>query len=182
MFQELLIDLLKDGYKVSFNAPGHSMYPTILANESVVVEPVEPSTVQKGDIVLYRSNGSLIAHRVMGIVREDRAREFSSLIAAFAPQDSMTGETASFQPEIAQRPQGADGSGSGNKCLFILCGDAARTYDQPVKPGQILGKVVSIERNGSSFNPYSLQHKLSSWFIKTSRRLKAFLGFRKSVQ
>ena len=70
MFPELVTDLLKCGYKVSFNAPGHSMYPTIMANETVVVGPVEPSAIHKGDIVLFRSNGSLVAHRVMGVVKE----------------------------------------------------------------------------------------------------------------
>ena len=181
MFQELLIDLLKDGYKVSFNAPGHSMYPTILANESVVVEPVAPTTVHKGDIVLYRSNGSLIAHRVMGIVRADRARDFSSLIEAFAPDAHSKAETESSKPETAHYSQDADWCGLSENCFFILRGDAARTFDEPVKSDQILGKVVSIERNGSSLNPYSLQHKLTSWLLRTTLRLKSHLGFRKTA-
>ncbi len=179
MFKDVVIDLLKDGYKVSFNAPGHSMYPTILANEPVVVEPVEPVTVHKGDIVLYRSNGSLIAHRVMGIVREDRAQEFSSLIQAFMPEGQASDETAPFKSENAYAPQDDRVSGSSGNCFFILRGDAARTFDEPVKSNQILGKVVSIERNGSSLNPYSWQHKLTSWFVKTSCRLKMFLRLSK---
>jgi signal peptidase I len=173
MFKDIVIDLLKDGYKVSFNAPGHSMYPTILANEPVVVEPVAPTTVHKGDIILYRSNGSLIAHRVMGIVREDRANEFSSLIEAFAPDDHSNQETASFQPQTAPCPKVSDSGSSSEKCFFILRGDAARAFDEPVKSDQILGKVVSIERNGNSLNPYSLKHKLTTWLLKTTLRMKS---------
>ena len=182
MFQDLVIDLLKDGYKVSFNAPGHSMYPTILANESVVVEPVEPSTVHKGDIVLYRSNGSLIAHRVMGVVKGDRAGEFSSLIQAFAPEEQLAEEAELPGSENAHCAQDADLGGSSDKCFFILRGDAVPTFDDPVKSDQILGKVVSIERNGSSLNPYSLKHKLATWLLKTTLRLKSLLGIRKPVQ
>ena len=182
MFQDLVIDLLKDGYKVSFNAPGHSMYPTILANESVVVEPVEPMTVHTGDIVLYRSNGSLIAHRVMGIVTEDRAREFSSLIGAFAPEEQLTDETAPLESQRDLCQQEAGVGGSSEKCFFILRGDAARTFDEPVKSDQILGKVISIERNGNSLNPYSLQHNLTTWILKATLCLKSFLNFPKHAQ
>ena len=181
MFQDLVIDLLKDGYKVSFNAPGHSMYPTILANESVLVEPVEPSTVHKGDIVLYRSNGSLIAHRVMGIVKADCAREFSALIEVFAPEEQLAEETAPLGSETAHCPEDEGLDASSEQCFFILRGDAVPTFDDPVKSDQILGKVVSIERNGTSLNPYSLKYKLASWLLKTTLRLKLFLAISKNL-
>ena len=45
--------------------------------------------------------------------------------------------------------------------LFILRGDAAYTYDEPVYPDQILGKIVAVERNGHRINPYSSIYKLS---------------------
>ena len=182
MFPELVTTLLKDGYKVSFNAPGHSMYPTIMANESVVVEPVDPLTVGRGDIILYRSNGSLIAHRVMGIVRDDKAEEFSSLIEAFSPDVNCPKENALDTLEKGNIPQDSKLCGSSAKLFFILRGDASRTFDEPVKSDQILGKVISIERNGNTVNPYSLQHKLTTWFFKTSLRLKTFLGLRQTSQ
>jgi signal peptidase I len=182
MFPELVTTLLKDGYKVSFNAPGHSMYPTILANESVVVEPVEPLAVGRGDIILYRSKGSLFAHRVMGIVRDDKAEEFSSLIEAFSPDVNCPGENAPDTLEKSNIPQDLKLCGSSEKLFFILRGDASRTFDEPVKSDQILGKVISILRNGNTVNPYSLQHKLSTWFFKNSLRLKSLLGLRKTSQ
>ncbi len=182
MFQELVTTLLKDGYKVSFKAPGHSMYPTIMANESILVEPVEPLTVGRGDIILYRSNDSLIAHRVMGIVRDDKAGEFSSLIEAFSPDVHCPQENALSKSEKGNIPQDSKLCGSSEKLFFILRGDASRTFDEPVKSDQILGKVISIERNGNTVNPYSLQHKLTTWFFKTSLRLKTFLGLRKPAQ
>ena len=65
MFPELIIELLQDGYKVNFSAPGHSMYPTIMANETIMVEPIDAATVRLGDIILYRTNSRLTAHRVI---------------------------------------------------------------------------------------------------------------------
>lgn len=182
MFKELVTDLLKGGYKVSFTAPGHSMYPTIMANESVVVEPVEPLTVHKGDIVLYRSNGRLIAHRVLGVIRDDKAEEFSSLIEAFSPDGQSALENTPSELEAGNASQNSDRCGSSENRFFILRGDASRTFDEPVKSDQILGKVISIERNGNSLNPYSLQHKLTTWLFKTSLRLKFFLGLRQTAQ
>ncbi|KGM43132.1 hypothetical protein JY97_09315 [Alkalispirochaeta odontotermitis] len=43
------------------------MFPTIMANESIVVAPIDPETVRLKDIILYRTNGQLIAHRVVSI-------------------------------------------------------------------------------------------------------------------
>jgi len=159
MFPKLVTNLLKDGYKVSFNAPGHSMYPTIMANETVVVGPVEPSAVHKKDIVLFRSNGNLVAHRVMGIVKDDTANEYSTLLKSFCP-----GEGPSTSKSI-------------QSLFFILRGDAVRTFDDPVTAEQILGKVISLERNGKIINPYSLKHRLSCWANRWATRLKRYLFF-----
>jgi signal peptidase I len=149
MFPELVTDLLRNGYKVSFSAPGHSMYPTILANETLVVEPVAPLDVHKGDIVLYRSNGNLIAHRVKGVVRDGKTNEYSTLLTSLC---------------------------------FILRGDAARTPDEPVSAEQVLGKVISVERNGNMVNPYGLGHKLASRSHRWAARLKRHLFFSSNHQ
>jgi len=211
MFPELVTDLLKDGYKVSFNAPGHSMYPTIMANETVVVGPVEPSAVLKGDIVLFRSNGSLVAHRVMGIVKDDKANEYSTLLKSFCPVkgssatepidggDSHSLTVPDNQSNPPNRPsiptgreaeeafgkfsrprkafQGPQSRSSIQSPFFILRGDAARTFDEPVTSEQVLGKVIFLERNGKIVNPYSLKHKLSCWAHRWAARLKKYLFF-----
>ena len=64
---ELSNDLLRNGQSVRFSAPGRSMYPTIREGESITVQPVSPSAVQKGDIILYRWQQGVIAHRIVGI-------------------------------------------------------------------------------------------------------------------
>ena len=51
------------------------MYPSIREGELITVEPVVPSDVKLADIVLYRSERGLIAHRVVEIAARD-ARVF----------------------------------------------------------------------------------------------------------
>lgn len=59
---------------------------------------------------------------------------------------------------------------------FILRGDASTICDKPVKPAQILGKVIAIERFGRSIDPYSSIHILSSlglaWMARSKRLLR----------
>ena len=64
---DLSTELLGRGKRVRFRAPGRSMYPTIRENEAITVEPVEPRHVKVGDIILYRSGESVVAHRVIRI-------------------------------------------------------------------------------------------------------------------
>lgn len=171
MFPELIIELLQDGYKVNFSAPGHSMYPTIMANETIVVEPIDPATVRLGDIILYRINGRIVAHRVIRIEK--------------MPDGSMTtsrsSEPASFQIPIKGESSRLKRSAlqvkrSLSEALrFALRGDASSSCDEPVKAGQILGKVVSIERNGRCINPYSWTHRLTCFVLSWASRIKGIL-------
>ena len=141
MFPELITELLKDGYNVNFSAPGHSMYPTIMANENILVAPIDPAAVRMGDIILYRTNGSLIAHRVTLI-------------------NKMNHNGINTYPDWS----------------FILKGDASATYDEPVKDEQVLGKVISIERNGCVIDPYSITHKLGCLARRLTARFRAILN------
>jgi signal peptidase I len=141
MFPELITELLQDGYQVNFSAPGHSMYPTIMANEKILVAPIDPTAVRMGDIILYRANGSLIAHRVRLIKK-------------------MHNDAVNTYPDWS----------------FILKGDASPICDAPVKVEQILGKVISIERNGCSIDPYSITHRLGCLARRLTSRVKTILN------
>ena len=167
MFPEIITDLLQNGHLVRFKAPGHSMFPTIMANETVLVEPIAPSAVHRGDIILYRCNGNLIAHRVMGMVTDENGNDYSSLLQAFSvradrgPQQTKNGEEPSPCP--------------GANRVFILRGDAARSFDEPVTTDQILGKVVAVQRYGRNLDPYSFKHRFQglmfAWALRIKNRL-----------
>ena len=68
-FPGLVSTLLGEGRDVRFSAPGRSMYPAIREGETITVRPVPPAAVKKGDILLYRWQEGVIAHRVVGIER-----------------------------------------------------------------------------------------------------------------
>jgi len=55
---------------------------------------------------------------------------------------------------------------------FILRGDASTTCDAPVKPAQVLGKVVRVERGNRRLDPYSRRVRLWSMLYLWLARLK----------
>ena len=63
---------------------------------------------------------------------------------------------------------------SQNGCglTFILRGDASAGCDAPVKPEQVLGKVVCLERNHRRIDPYSWRVRLWSMFYLWLARCK----------
>jgi hypothetical protein len=152
MFPELIKELLQDGYKVNFRAPGHSMYPTIMANETILVEPIHPGAARIGDILLYQTNGRLVAHRVVHINMP--AGNSNSSNSKYDTQSAAL----KFLPS------------------FTFRGDACPSCDAPVRADQILGKIVAIERNGYSVSPYSLTHKFGCLAHRWSSRLKEMLN------
>ena len=135
-------DLLSLGLGVRFRAPGTSMHPTIRHGDVITVEPVAPSKLKKGDIILHRFQGDIIAHRIVNIEEKN-----------------------------------------GCGLTFILRGDASTTCDAPVKPEQVLGKVVGLERDNRPIDPNSLrvrvwsmlylllvrvERSVSQWFLPQS--------------
>ncbi len=68
---DLTTELLSQGATVRFRPTGRSMYPSIREGELITVEPVQASDVKIADIVLYRSERGLIAHRVVEIASRD---------------------------------------------------------------------------------------------------------------
>ncbi|MBO3739209.1 S24/S26 family peptidase [Actinoplanes flavus] len=60
------------GQAVEFRPRGHSMVPLIGSGDQVRVEPVDPSAVEVGDIVLARVTGATYLHLVSAV---DHARK-----------------------------------------------------------------------------------------------------------
>ncbi len=87
MFLDITTELLRCGKSVRFRAPGRSMHPTIKDGETITVEPVKPSGIKRGDIVLYRFEKGVIAHRVVRIEKNDGAPLFILRGDALGAQD-----------------------------------------------------------------------------------------------
>jgi len=67
LFRRVVGDLLGSGYAAGFRASGRSMYPAIRDGERIIVEPVAPADVAKGDILFCETPGGLLAHRVVAV-------------------------------------------------------------------------------------------------------------------
>jgi hypothetical protein len=139
LFLDVSTELLQCGHSVRFQAPGRSMHPTIKEGETITVEPVQPPAVRTGDIVLYRTEAGVIAHRVIRIERRDSSSE-----AALRAQEQG----------VKPRPSPSQSSALSAQQLFFLRGDASANCDRPIEGGHILGKVVSVERDGRLIDPY----------------------------
>ena len=150
LFIETSSALLRKGHHVKFRAPGDSMYPTICDGDIVSVTPIETGSITIGDIILYRHRSGVTAHRVMRILKRS---EKNSCSALQGPQDRSLSETLEF----------------------VFRGDAAINNDAPVSSEQILGKVVSIERNGRRIDPYCLRIKLHCKIRRFGSRIKRLL-------
>jgi len=59
--------ILADGRIVRFEAGGDSMYPLIRSGDRLLVEPVAPRALRRGDVVLARLDRGLTAHRIVRI-------------------------------------------------------------------------------------------------------------------
>ena len=150
LFSEMLEETLNRGHSIRFRAPGDSMYPTICDDDLITVEPIKPATVIVGDIILYEHKSKVTVHRVMHILKRS---EKNSCSALQGPQDRSLSETLEF----------------------VLRGDAAIKYDDPVCADQILGKVVSIERNGRRIDPYRFRVKLHYKTRRLASRIRRLL-------
>jgi len=57
--------LLDENHPLNFNMQGFSMYPTMREGDSAIVEKWNPELLEAGDIIVFRSNNKLVAHRLI---------------------------------------------------------------------------------------------------------------------
>jgi hypothetical protein len=150
LFSDMIEETLDRDHSIRFRAPGDSMYPTICDGDVVTVMPIDTASITIGDIILYRHRSGVTAHRVMRILKRSEKNSRSGLKG---PQDRSSSETLDF----------------------LLRGDAAINDDAPVSSQQILGKLVSIERNGRRMDPYCRRIKLHYKIRRFGCRIKRIL-------
>ena len=158
---ELMTQLLQEGHRVRFQAPGKSMRPAVLDGDILIIEPIEPAVIKIGDIILYQAEERMIAHRVKSIEK----------IEYRGHNPAKPGAGAALTPSSpVDKPD--DRPATGKLYAFILRGDASYSYDEPVYADQILGRAVTIERNNRTINPYALSYRLTCRARIWAARLK----------
>ena len=66
----MLIAKLQEGKTVSFRPRGHSMTGKIESKQLCTVEPIDPSVLKVGDIVLCKVHGNQYLHLIIAIDQE----------------------------------------------------------------------------------------------------------------
>lgn len=68
---DVIAEVLARGHRARFTASGNSMHPFIRSGQRLVVEPVDPRSLRRGDVVLARLERGLTAHRIVGVEARD---------------------------------------------------------------------------------------------------------------
>jgi signal peptidase I len=74
-------------------------------------------------------------------------------------------------------PKDSQNRSSSETLQFILRGDAALVFDDPVSADHILGKVTLVEREGRHINPYSFKATICFKARRLATRLKRTILF-----
>jgi hypothetical protein len=146
------------------------MRPVILPSDVLHVAPVRAEDLSIGDIAIYHAGTRIIAHRVVRIQKGevDSNRHF----APFAFTPSNTAGPSLKARSAAPQAQRSSILTAGEPPLQItLKGDACSTPDPAVTAGQILGKVIGVERHGRQVAPYRLSCTLYSCTYRFLARL-----------
>jgi len=108
-FQPVLRSLLAEGLTVRFEAGGRSMLPTIHDGDTLVVAPVDPASIERGDVIVVEGPTCVRAHRVVGeenggdptlLLRGDAQR----LMDAPVCPDRVLGRVVGLERRGARRP------------------------------------------------------------------------------
>lgn len=176
-FQEAVEDLLLGGYSVQFSAPGHSMHPTLKQGDTLIIDPVQPADLTIGDIVLYRRDDRLFAHRLVKIEAAPAcATSRAPSESAFAPGGAGR-RLSTHHGQDASTSQRSDNPPGGEALRFFLHGDYRPAPDPPIIAAQILGKVVAAERSGLRLDPCGWKARLYSRIYRLALRIKRSLPF-----
>lgn len=71
---ELAEDLIENEQTVSFWMQGYSMFPTLYPGDLGLVEKCDPASLKSGDIIVFRQNKQLVAHRLMRVTTASEKR------------------------------------------------------------------------------------------------------------
>ena len=175
------------------------MHPTIRDGEVIAVEFVESRDVKNGDILLYRSAKRVFAHRVVAILnpRSSILYPLSSILhplSSIFSRSSILNVPSPFLRLLSSilNPQSSKSISSSSivdrrssifhplsstlspQYSFTLRGDASSTCDAPVESGRVLGRVISVERNGRKIAVNStiakVTHYLRACAFRVARR------------
>jgi len=117
LFGAVIEHVLTAGTTVRFRAEGTSMYPTIRDGEAITIASIAAADVVRGDVLLCRHEGRMLAHRVVEVTTRGADRFFELRGDSKAACDTLVSADAVVGRIVGVRRNGR---------LRRLCGRAAR--------------------------------------------------------
>lgn len=103
--------LLEEGHAIRIKPEGYSMYPLFVpGRDAAIIEKVPADTLKRGDVVLYRRDGSiLVLHRICRITQEGfyMVGDNQSAIEGPLRTDQIKGKMVAFERK-SRRPVSVD--------------------------------------------------------------------------
>lgn len=121
LVHETISDLLGRGISVRFQVTGDSMYPVIHSGDFVLVEPVDPARVRRGDVVLSLTKRGLTAHRIVAIDGTTFTTRGDNCLVLDAPFTAaqLLGRVTSAEHEGRTRPVAGIRSAAARAAAFL---------------------------------------------------------------
>lgn len=92
---DVIAAVLESGHSARFTATGNSMYPSIRSGDALVVEPVDPGALRRGDVVLAQLPRGLTAHRIVRMERRG-----GQVISITTRGDNCGSDDDPFSPDL----------------------------------------------------------------------------------
>ncbi len=141
-YLSMLRELTEEGREVGFRITGSSMNPFLvhLRDTAIFKKPDRP--LCRGDIVFYqRDSGQYVCHRIQRVC--GRAASRKSRDPASAEESQRSAVSAGFRDGVT----------------YDLIGDNQIETEHGVRPDQIFGLVVRVNRGGKVLTPESFWWK-----------------------
>ncbi len=84
--------LLSDGASVRLRLSGYSMFPFLRPHDIAIIEPIDASELKRGDVIVFCSEGRWIAHRLVGMNRQNGQRTLTAQGDSISKPDALIGE------------------------------------------------------------------------------------------
>ncbi len=136
----IMLDCLAAGQELVLTVTGDSMSPFLRHRRDrvVLVKPADPTTLQVGDVPLYRrKNGQFVLHRIVERDDGNKRRRY--------------GEKKTLPSMHSSSP-----------LTYTMCGDAQTQYEPNIQPTQIVAVAVAFLRKGKRWDCRSTAYRRRS--------------------
>jgi signal peptidase I len=92
-YPDVAESILRNNINMKIPVTGDSMSPVLRTGDSIYVEPVKAEDLSTGDILVYKTQGNMVAHRLIRILRSNGKFMFLTKGDTFSSADSLLKES-----------------------------------------------------------------------------------------